>query len=315
MFGGMSGGCIAGDHPWPCMSMPDPQSTQAAKDVRLAVVVPTYGNWDDTVDCLRLLGEQSDREFHVFLADDGSPEPPPKAVHEFSFVTYMRHPHAGFAATCGAAAEAAGDEGFTHLLLLNNDTAFGRHFIEAWRAKVREFPDAILGPMIYEHERPAKIWYSGGARSVAVPFMRMRRRYEKQSAVDVLTACALLIPVGIWRRLGGFDRRFVTYYEDFDFVLRAREDGVAVHVVVEPELRVLHKVSRTTLRDGRWPREYRMIASRLLFIRRRYAGLRKAACMLLMGPHIVVQCVANLPELPMPGRLLKAIREGLAGVP
>lgn len=288
-----------------------PSPLYGATSVRLAVIVPVYGNWDDTLDCLRMLGDQSTPEFHVILADDGSPEPPPDAIESFPFVTYMRNPHAGFAAICNAAAVAACAKGFTHLLLLNNDTAFGRDFIATWISKVTDFPQAILGPMIYEFDRPHVLWFSGGPRSIASPFMRARLAYTEQTAVDLLTGCVLLIPTDAWQRLNGFESRFVTYYEDFDLVLRAREAGIAVFVVVDPELRVMHKVSRTTLRDGSWPREYRMLASRLLFIRRRYGGVQKAVCLLLFLPHIMITCVARLPMLPSPGLLWKAIREGL----
>lgn len=288
--------------------------TDARTAVRLAVIVPTYGNWADTLECLRLLGEQNAADFHVILADDGSPEPPPREVGAFSFVMYIRFPHAGFAAVCNAAASAAGAAGYTHLLLLNNDTQFGREFIRVWLGKIQELPQAILGPMIYEYDAPATVWYTGGSRSIAVPFMRLRRVFATQSAVDVLTACVLVIPVHVWRHLNGFEKRFVTYYEDFDFVLRAREQGVSAYVVVEPELRVLHKVSRTALRNGLWPREYRMLASRLLFIRRRYRGATKAFCLLLVIPHLVLLGATHLPELPSPTLLWKAIREGLRGM-
>lgn len=286
-----------------------------ATGMRLAVIVPCYGNWDDTLDCLQLLGEQSSTEFRVILADDGSPQPPPREVTSFPFVTYVRYPHAGFAAVCNAAASAADAAGFTHLLLLNNDTAFGRDFILGWQRKVRELPQSILGPVIHAYDHPATVWYSGGRRSIAVPFMRLRSRFIRQSPVDVLTACALVIPMEVWRRLNGFESRFVTYYEDFDFVLRAREDGVAAYVVVEPELRVLHKGSRSTLQNGAWHREYRMLASRLLFIRRRYGGVRRVLCLLLVIPHLAMMTARNLPKLPSPRLLWKAIREGMEGTP
>jgi GT2 family glycosyltransferase len=279
--------------------------------VRLAVVMPVFGNWPDTLCCLRLLARQTCREFRVYLADDGSPQPPPATVHDFSFVKYLRRQHTGFATTCNAAVKAAADDGCTHALLLNNDTSFGPEFIAAWRAKAAAFPLAIMGPIIHYFDRPDTIWYSGGGRSIAVPFFRLRRRYTTQTAVDVLTACVLLVPVDFWARLGGFDDLYVTYYEDFDFMLRAQELGVPAYVVVEPALRVLHKVSRTALRHGRWNREYRMIASRLIFIRRRYSGLERAACLCLAVPHLAFTLIMNLPELPNPRLLWNAARTGL----
>lgn len=289
------------------------ETNQASTPVRLAVIMPVFGNWGDTLECLGMLAGQTNRDFRLFLADDGSPEPPPDAVHAVPFVTYLRRPHGGFAATCNAAVDAAAAAGCTHVLLLNNDTSFGPDFIRTWLAKAAAFPQAIMGPLISYFDRPDVVWYSGGRRSVAVPFARFRRRFTAQTAVDVLTACVLLVPVPAWKRLDGFDEGYVTYYEDFDFMLRAREAGVPAYLVVEPELQVLHKVSRTALGRGRWNRDYRMIASRLRFIRRRYSGFERMACLGATVPHLVGTAIVNLPELPNPRRLWNAVRQGLAG--
>lgn len=282
-----------------------------ATPVRLAVIIPVFGNWADTLDCLGMLADQSSRHFRLYLADDGSPDPAPEAVHAFPFVTYLRRPHAGFAATCNAAVAAAADEGCTHVLLLNNDTSFGPGFIDAWLAKAAAFPRAIMGPVINYFDKPDAIWFSGGSRSIAAPFFRFRRRVTEQTAVDLLTGCVLLVPVEAWKRLDGFDERYVTYYEDFDFMLRARESNVPAYVVVEPALRVLHKVSRTALGRGRWNRDYRMLVSRLLFIRARYSGVERAACLCVAIPHLAWTTITNLPALPNPRLLWNAVRTGL----
>jgi GT2 family glycosyltransferase len=146
-----------------------------------------------------------------------------------------------------------------------------------------------------------------------VPFIRFRRRFTEQTAIDILTGCVLLVPVQAWTRFNGFDERYVMYYEDFDFLLRARDSGVPAYLVVEPELRVLHKVSRTVLQRGRWNRDYRMIASRLLFIRRRYSGVEKVVCLCASIPHLALVALTNLPDLPNPRLLWNAIRTGLTG--
>lgn len=298
--------------PFPSMTPGESRvNTAASATVRLAVVMPVFGNWGDTLDCLAMLAGQTSQDFHLFLSDDGSPESPPDAVHAYSFVTYLRKPHGGFASACNAAADMAGNAGFTHLLLLNNDTSFGPGFIEAWLAKAAEFPQAILGPLICYFDRPEVIWYSGGPRSVAVPFLRLRRNFTASTAVDVLTGCVLLVPVPAWTRLNGFDERYITYYEDFDFMLRAKDAGVPAYLVVEPALRALHKVSRTSLHHGRWNRDYRMVASRLLFIRRRYSGMERVVCLCVSIPHLAIVALTNIPELPNPRLLWNAIRKGL----
>lgn len=292
------------------MAVRSQQNLSDSGSIKLVVIIPLYGNWDDTVDCVKMLAAQNGKHFHVYLADDGSPEPPPPEIHSYDFVTYFRRPHAGFAATCNAAAVRAADEGFTHLLLLNNDTSFCSDFTRTWIEKVICFPDAIMGPQIYYSDDPGKLWYSGGSKSILIPFFRYRKDYKKQTPVDILTGCVLLVPVKTWLALGGLDETYVTYYEDFDFVLKARDAGVMVYLLTESELRVWHKISRTSLMQGRWSREYRMLASRLLFIRKRYTGIEMIVCLAMAIPHVLVLGCFNLPELPRPAALLHAFRQG-----
>jgi len=145
-----------------------------------------------------------------------------------------------------------------------------------------------------------------------VPFIRLQARFTRQTKVDILTGCVLLVPTQIWQQLNGLDESYVTYYEDFDMMLRARKMGLSAYVVIEPELSVRHKVSRTALRSGWWSREYQMIAARLLFIRRRYSGLGKFACFLIAIPHFCFTLIINLPALPDPRRLAAALRAGIS---
>ena len=54
------------------------ENTVPSTAVRLAIVMPVYGNWTDTFECLDNLANQTSLNFRLYLADDGSPQPPPK---------------------------------------------------------------------------------------------------------------------------------------------------------------------------------------------------------------------------------------------
>ena len=288
-----------------------PATAAEATGVRLHVIVPVFGNWADTIDCLRMLAGQESRDFSVILADDGSPEPPPAEVHSFPFVCYTRGEHVGFAANCNTAARLAHARGATHLLFLNNDTAFSPRFIGEWLRTVRKLPEALVGPLIYWHHDPKSVWFSGGQQSILLPFFRLRREFQARTSVDVLCGCVLLVPMTAWLRLDGFHEGFVTYYEDFDFSLRAKRIGIPAYVVVDRDLSVHHKVSRTTRSRGAWSKEYRMITSRLLFIRRNYRGVARCTCLSLCVAHLAVTLVTSLPAVPDPRLLWKAVQAGL----
>lgn len=277
----------------------------------VVAVVPTFDNWDICLQCLDCFDDQKNSQVSVVLADDGSRSGAPASLASYNFVTYLPLSHGGFAATCNRAAEKALSLGASHLLFLNDDTVFGRHFIEAWYQEIQQRPNDIHGPMIYQYHRPQSVWASGGRHSLLLPFITIRRRYRQRTRVDVLTACALVVPREAWIRLAGFDEAYKTYYEDFDLLLRARELGIPAYLQPDTALSVYHIGACTSGRNGRWPREYQMIRSRLRFICKHYAGLNRVLCLSLVIPHLLLILFLYLPSLPDIHSLSKALLAGL----
>lgn len=280
-------------------------------DIRLWVIIPVYGNWGDTLECLRALEAQNCREFRVLVADDGSPEPPPDEVHAFPFAQYYRGPNLGFGGNCNRAARMALDEGATHLLLLNSDTTFAPEFIGAWLGEIEVRPEIIASPLVYWADRPEEVWFSGGPMSIWLPYFRHAKAYAEPTPVEIVCGCTLLVPAPAWRKLNGFDERFVTYYEDFDLVLRAKSLGIAVFVLPAAGLKVLHHVSGSFREGGAWRKQYLMLTSRLQFIRIHERGFHKLGSLILAAAHFMVQVLIHLPELPEPKRLWQAVADGL----
>ncbi|MBL0159695.1 MAG: glycosyltransferase family 2 protein [Bryobacterales bacterium] len=281
-------------------------------NVRLVVVVPVYGNWTDTADCIRALLAQTTSEFRVLIADDGSPTLPPAELTSLDRVQYLVGENLGFAGNCNRAAEAAISDGATHLLFLNNDTEFSSDFVEGWMRALAEYPGAVLSPVIYWVADRDRVWYSGGLMSVWIPFLRQRRKYSRVTRVDVICGCAFLVPAVEWRALGGFDRRYPMYFEDFDLAIRASQLSIPVLVMPDPQLAVWHRVSGSFRESGAWAREYRLTHAQLLFIRVHYQGLRRQICYALAAARLAAIFVLNLPNLPQPRALWRALVPGRA---
>lgn len=264
---------------------------------RLAIIVPAFGNWADTCECVQMLVDQAEDGCRIYLADDGSPEEPPARVHEFKSVTYRRGEHVGFAANCNRSAELAFAEGASHLLLLNNDTHVGPRFIRAWIAAARAYPRAILSPIIYEAAAPSRVWHSGGRKTVWAPFIRQRHLFAEPTSVDLVCGCCLLVPADEWSTLRGFDTQYTMYFEDFDLSLRAKQSGIDVLVLPDADLSVRHKVSGS-FRGTPWLKERMLIGSRRRFIERHYSGVEAFVCRILQGPHFLSRVVSHLPTPP-----------------
>jgi len=283
-----------------------------AKTIRLAVIIPVYGNWDDTLQCLSSLASQDTEEFQVLIADDGSPTPPPDAVHNFAFACYRKDEHVGYSANCNRAAREAIALGATHLLMLNSDTNFGNAFIRRWIQRATEMPDDILSPVIYWQRYPTRIWSSGGKFGIFTPYIRSRTRFTQVTEVDIVAGCALFVPVRAWVELGGFNPRYWMYFEDFDLTLRAKGKGIRTFVPPDPELYVWHQVSGSFRGLDVWRKNYLYITSSLIFIQSHYRGIRKLLCLCLSGLHLCLTTILSLPRLPEPPLLWGAITRGFS---
>jgi len=283
-------------------------------DIRLFIVIPVYGNWTDTLATLRALEAQDCSRFRVLIADDGTPAEPPPEIHSFAFATYVRNPHAGFAANCNRAARIAMEEGATHLLFLNSDTHFSPEFVGGWLRTITELPNAVVSPVVYWFRKPQEVWYSGGKMTMLTPFVRLAREFSRTTPVDIVCACVLLVPVEEWGRLHGFDERFAVYFEDLDLSLRAKALGIPIFVAADRNLRVWHKVAGSFPGGDGWDREYHLLPSRLLFIQRHFHGPKRLLCFAMTGLHLMAKVFERAPEVPSPKLLWKAVARGRAGI-
>lgn len=147
----------------------------------------------------------------------------------------------GFAAAVNQAARCGDGE---HLLLVNPDVELGPDTVDQLLALATRFPTAGLygGRAVDDTGRldptsclPApSLWqaltFGTGLSAlhgvpVADPDSLGGWRRDDVRSVPVLTGAVLLVRRDLWRRLGGFDERYVLYGEDVDLCLRARRLG------------------------------------------------------------------------------------------
>ncbi len=102
-----------------------------------------------------------------------------------------------------------------------------------------------------------RIWFNGGY----VDKFRMEgKHYDidkdeneiKQRdfrETDFFTGAAFYIAAETFNTIGGFDEKFFLYYEDLDFSLRAKQNGITILFL--PELQLFHLVSANTRKSER----------------------------------------------------------------
>jgi glycosyltransferase involved in cell wall biosynthesis len=218
----------------------------------VSVVITTYNRSDALLAVLAGLARQTDRNFEVVVADDGSREEHQRALRESALarelkVVHVWHPDVGFTASKvrnrGVAA-ARGD----YIVFMDGDCvpevdfiarhkqlAQPGHFVNGSRVLLSpELTERVIAGREQICGRGAGFWLSQRMRGQAsklthllrLPgnFLRVKRNFYWKG----IRSCNM----GVWRsdyeRVDGFDESFVGWgHEDADFVLRLHHAGVA----------------------------------------------------------------------------------------
>ena len=218
----------------------------------VSVVITTYNRSDALLAVLAGLARQTDRNFEVVVADDGSREEHQRTLRESSVarelkVVHVWHPDVGFTASkvrnCGVAA-ARGN----YIILMDGDCvpevdfiarhrqlAQPGHFVNGSRVLLSpELTQRVISGQEQICGRSAGFWLVQRLRGHAsklthllrLPgnFLRVKRNFYWKG----IRSCNM----GVWRsdyeRVDGFDESFVGWgHEDADFVLRLHHAGVA----------------------------------------------------------------------------------------
>jgi N-acetylglucosaminyl-diphospho-decaprenol L-rhamnosyltransferase len=210
----------------------------------------------------------------------------------------------GFAAACnqGAAGSAA-----DYLLFLNPDTrlfpetlATVTRFMESEESKDVgicgvEIVDGEGRPEVSCARFPDLRVFFGRITGLDALLPRMFPSYHltpgelrESRLVDQVIGAFFFVRRELFSRLGGFDSRYFMYFEEVDFALRARREGVGSYFLKEASAFHAENVSSDQVRGRRL---YYSLRSRLLFVDRHWSPWKAAA---LFALTFTVEPVARL---------------------
>jgi GT2 family glycosyltransferase len=195
------------------------------------VVIPCLGRADLTRACLdSLLAQEGGHDLQIVLVDNlGDPATAALAALSPRIEVVATGQNLGFAAGCNRGLERARAP---FAMVLNNDTTAAPPMLtrlsEALGSDERI---AFVAPISNRVKGPAMVAV-GELSATAEGRARLERDVCQPCRglvqdVDTLSGLCLLARTDTWRRLGGFDERFVPgNYEDDDLSLRARLCGL-----------------------------------------------------------------------------------------
>ncbi|MBL6457600.1 glycosyltransferase [Belnapia sp. T6] len=211
---------------------------------RVSVIIPTYGQVDFTLRCLRSITAAAPAvPVEVIVVDDASGDPAVETLAQVEGLRLLRWPsNLGFLRSCNEAAKQARGE---FLFFLNNDTELLPGAIEALLRLLEARPDAgmVGSKLVYPDGRLQEaggiIWRDGSAWNYGNGDDPRKPQYNYVREADYISGAAIMLPRVRWAEMGGFDEAFLpAYCEDSDLAFRLRRAGWKV--LYQPQSVVVH---------------------------------------------------------------------------
>jgi GT2 family glycosyltransferase len=233
-----------------------PRAPKAERPV-VAVILVTWNQKDDALECLGSLANSTWRPLEIVLVDNGSTDGTPEAVaRDYPCVRVIRAgSNLGFPGANNLGIRCALDSGSRFLFLLNTDTVVAPDCIDRLVEAMNKEPRlGIAAPKMYFYHDPRRIWFAGGSTDPDTGFSRHWGYGQLDEAEDpggegmipctFVTGAGMFVRREVFLQVGLLDEDFFHTAEDNDVCIRALRAGFLLACIPRASLR--HKVMSTT---------------------------------------------------------------------
>lgn len=259
--------------------------------IRIIAVTVNWNRYQDTLECIKSLEEQTCPLEKILVVDNGSQNNEADIFDSIGKpVSCIRSAvNLGFAGGYNLGIRYALESNPDYVLILNNDTIADPDMVKELIKFAIPISVPVIAPMIYYYDQPEKVWSAGGdlTPGLLAPSNPHNRRGCHTQAVfrTFLSGCCLLIKPEIVSPNGLFDDRFFLYFEDLDLSVRLKNAGLKMMMV--PSAKLWHKVSASS-GGFRSPTErYWMARSNIVFSRKYTTTLNA----FLIWPHRLISTI------------------------
>jgi GT2 family glycosyltransferase len=279
----------------------------------IAIVMVNFRNAEDTVACLDSLAASGAEGIRVHLIENGSGDGSDAtlaayaAAARFPMVYESTGENLGFAGGSNRGIAKALEMGCSHIVLLNNDTLVEPGFCPALRAAAAREPEAVVAGFISEVGTGRPSYNIGwiGAWTGLIRF-HFGERNVPAPGIDFVSAGLMMVPAGVFARLGGLRDDFFLYCEDLEFCLRCKDAGVPL--IYDPAIAVAHRVSSSVTKTA-FPKDYYRMRNQTWLAMRRGGPLRKAVYLI----RIAGTLLKNAGNRSLARQFGMGVRDGILG--
>jgi hypothetical protein len=206
------------------------------------------------------------------------------------------------------------EQGFDYVLLLNSDTVLTEDFLDRLVAAA-DARSLVVPKILYYHDQRLISTHAGDFDWRRGVFRRtFHGRVDSSDAnsprdLETASFCCALVPAAAFREVGILDERFFMYYEETDWLRRARDQGY--RLLYRPEAVVYHRESASS--GGGWmtPFKYYYANRNRLYLMRKHTASRGAYALFtayFLAGRLVYLALHLLRLRP---RLARALAQGV----
>ena len=215
------------------------------------IIVVNWNGRNITLECLDSLSRISYKNVNTIVVDNASVDGSVQAIRaRFPNVVVLEmKQNFKFAGGTNAGIRYGLEHGAEMFLLLNNDTTVDGEFLSRMVDCMTSTASVgMVGPKIYYHDDPTRIWFAGGSLSMWTGTMKHigiretdNSQYDVSREIEYTTGCCILTSREVVEMVGMLDESFSMYTEDADWSMRVRRAGYSI--LYEPKAKVWHKLS------------------------------------------------------------------------
>ena len=222
----------------------------------VSIIIPHFNGVDILTDCLTSLNKSNYKEKEIIVVDNGSSDDSCSILSSnFPSVKLIKSSkNLGYAGGCNLGAKNAKSP---LIIFLNNDTTQTEAWIEYLVKRINSDPNiASVQPKILDANIKDHFEYAGGAGGFmdkyGFPFTRGRifdkieideGQYDDACPIFWASGTAFITRKKIFLKLGGFDEKLFSHFEEIDYHWKCHLIGYRVWV--EPKSTIYHIGGRT----------------------------------------------------------------------
>lgn len=224
---------------YPVLELPVP-----SKNPVVSIIIPVYNQFSYTYGCLEaIINNTKDVDYEVIIGDDCSnDETVDIKKYVKNIIVKKTKTNSRFLINCNNAAKYAKGK---YILFLNNDTNVQPGWLSSLVDLIERDPSIgmVGSKLVYPNgllqEAGGILWKDGSAWNYGNKSDPNNSEFSYVKEADYISGAAIMIHSWLWKKIGGFDRRYIpAYCEDSDLAFDVRKAGYKV--VFDPFSIVVH---------------------------------------------------------------------------